>query len=435
MENFLHTNFAQKDNDPSLKLLDSAYPASGQHLGSSSGFESANASLSSNPIAHLNSADTILNKLSREKELISSLPSTALEGFKSRVEWANNHKLATAAELAGAVALGAGLSILSKNPEVMGKAMTPVVKFGLQNAGNLFTALTAVDVGRRVAVPVLDTWNRPHSLEANKKILGYNIGSMAFDYPIAIGGAYAGSKLGNLMNFSSVASTPELKVETVDAKSQLKLNETVQLQDGTIASKLPDRIRYMAKNGIEVSEFNNGNRIVELPSGDLETSTLQKESVLGRTYADKQFKLVDGTQIDLHGAMGQDLAQVKGVDGKTTKVSIFDLFQNKNTIEFDFPRIEMQASDPRIPQGTASAPIPTPEETTIKVGDLSVKRLESPWPSMVEGIGGNRYPVDFVMNETMSKEFASADLIYSRLDGSKVYQWLPDFMKKPIAKP
>lgn len=81
----------------------------------------------------------------RECELFGSLKDTALPAFHDRALEAWEHKAVTAAELLGSIAVGAALSVASKNPDmIMAKVAAPVVRT-LELVG-------AVDIGRRIGM-------------------------------------------------------------------------------------------------------------------------------------------------------------------------------------------------------------------------------------------------------------------------------------------
>jgi hypothetical protein len=133
-----------------------------------------------------NAPDAFSDKLSREGSLLAAVPHNFVDGLKARAEDAWDHKLETGAEVLGSAALGFGLAVALKNPDAAAFA-----KY-LPWVGG---ALVAGDATKRLGAPVLDTWNNPNNLAADKIKLGANLGAMTFDYAV-MGASGAGGALG-----------------------------------------------------------------------------------------------------------------------------------------------------------------------------------------------------------------------------------------------
>ncbi|MBX9877581.1 MAG: hypothetical protein K2Y22_03910 [Candidatus Obscuribacterales bacterium] len=160
-------------------------------------------------IHHLSSVDnSVASIFHREMELLGSVPQTAFNGLCERVnEIKDNPLSAVGMQVVASAAIGAGLAVVTKNPKVF---IEPFIghnsdKF-LAGAQKLLpvagTLMLAGDLGMRTAPVMWDTAVNASHLEANKKLLGYNLGSMAIDYPVTglagTGGALAVDIAGTL---------------------------------------------------------------------------------------------------------------------------------------------------------------------------------------------------------------------------------------------
>jgi hypothetical protein len=126
----------------------------------------------------------------REVELLESLPGNLWAGLCARgkeLAHVENKELLEMA--AGGLAIGAGLAFAARNPEALwglaGGITRNATKIGLTGA--------ALDVGRRIAMPMWDTYRNPMNLEADKQSLAKNLGGLPLDYAIMGGAAWAGS--------------------------------------------------------------------------------------------------------------------------------------------------------------------------------------------------------------------------------------------------
>jgi hypothetical protein len=128
--------------------------------------------------------DSFSDKLNREGSLLASLPHNTMNGLKARAEDAWDHKLETCLEVGESVALGVGLALASKN-----QGFATFAKVAPWVAGALVTG----DAAKRLGAPLVETWNDPTSLAANKVRLGANLGAMAFDYSLMGAAGAAGA--------------------------------------------------------------------------------------------------------------------------------------------------------------------------------------------------------------------------------------------------
>lgn len=134
-------------------------------------------------------SETIIDKLSRQKDLLSSLPAELPSGISEAIDDAWQHKGRSAFEIASAVALGTTFTLLSRNPN-------EIIQKGVQVAAYAFTGLAAADLGSRFYIPMQDAWQNPKNLELDKKLLGRNIGDAIFNYGLAVASGGAGAYFG-----------------------------------------------------------------------------------------------------------------------------------------------------------------------------------------------------------------------------------------------
>ena len=174
-------------------------------------------------------SETWGQKLSREAELLGSLPQELPHGISESIEDAWQNKGRTAFEAGSAVALGTVFTVLSRNPSQYVKMATKYLGYG-------FAGLASADLGSRFYYPMRDVWSNPQNLERDKKWLGNNIGDAAVNYGMAVvgggGGAFFGerylesTKLGELLSGQKVThfsarSFPEDSAVGKDIKSFL----------------------------------------------------------------------------------------------------------------------------------------------------------------------------------------------------------------------
>ncbi|MBU6455277.1 MAG: hypothetical protein KGS72_26135 [Cyanobacteria bacterium REEB67] len=128
-------------------------------------------------------------KLGAEGRLLASLPSHIGAGVVESAKDAWEHAGRSAFEIGSGVALGAAFTLLTKNPN-------PLVSAAMTWTGRAFVGVAVADLGSRFARPMADVWANPGSLEANKSVLGHNVGDAVFNYSLAVGGGVAGARLG-----------------------------------------------------------------------------------------------------------------------------------------------------------------------------------------------------------------------------------------------
>jgi len=141
------------------------------------------------PVGSDGEATSSGQKWSAEYHLLASLPGTIGSGIVVSAKDAYEHKARTILEGASAVALGAGFSLLSKNPKPAVAAVTTML-------GRAFIGVAAADLGYRFAEPMHDVWVNTSNLEADKVKLGNNLGEAVFNYGLAIGEGGLGAQLG-----------------------------------------------------------------------------------------------------------------------------------------------------------------------------------------------------------------------------------------------
>lgn len=137
-------------------------------------------------------------KLSSEANLLLGALQQTPKAFVARAKEATGDKLAeTGVEVATSVAIGAAFALALKKPQVFGKVLAPYVEGAALNAGKIFGAVAAVDIGTKVGVPAYNVWKDPRTLEQNKAQLGHSLGGIAFDYPVMAASGFAGFGVGS----------------------------------------------------------------------------------------------------------------------------------------------------------------------------------------------------------------------------------------------
>lgn len=161
--------------------------------------------------------------VANEVELFGSLKDNLWNSVQDRVA---NHKSEILVETATAVVVGAGLAALTKNPELLGQAVAPLVKEAIPFATKVGLGLAAADWGVKLGAPAYEVWNAPSNLASNKLKLSENVGSGLVDYTAMGAGGIAGG-------FTAFKFTPELmpKAPGLDLKPSLKLNEVPRVLD------------------------------------------------------------------------------------------------------------------------------------------------------------------------------------------------------------
>lgn len=209
-------------------------------------------------------SETIVDKLSREKDLLSSVPSHVPEGIKDAIDDAWQHKERTAIEVVSAVALGTVLTLASRNPNA-------IVQKGLHLAGVSFVGFAGVDLANRIYAPMADTWQNPANLEKNKKWLGDNIGDAVVNYGMAIAagglGAHfaehrlAGTRFGEILSGQ--------KVSHFEARGLSGFESVQDKFDGYSQSFLRNKLMDSSapKMQFTVREFNNGSKLITSNDG------------------------------------------------------------------------------------------------------------------------------------------------------------------------
>lgn len=181
-----------------------------------------------------------VNDLGREWDLISSIPSEIGGGIVDRAQQVLQHPWQAAVDVGASFAIGAGLTYLSKDPDSIGLVARYIPK-GL-------LALTGLDIGRRLAGPMIDTWNHPGNLSQDKQWLGDNLGAAAIDYPLVALGGYAGDRItsglltkfdsGSLLNDSSTMSLRATALKHGKKFGSYSLNAPVALGMETVSQRL-----------------------------------------------------------------------------------------------------------------------------------------------------------------------------------------------------
>ena len=128
-------------------------------------------------------------RLHAEGQLLSSIPTHIGQGVVDSAKDAWAHIGRTTFETTSGLLLGAGFSLLCKNPN-------PIISAATTWAGRAFLTIAAVDLGSRFARPMSDTWVHLERLNQDKAVLGDNLGDAVLNYSVAIVGGITGAKLG-----------------------------------------------------------------------------------------------------------------------------------------------------------------------------------------------------------------------------------------------
>ncbi len=162
------------------------------------------------------SEDTFSAKLARERDLLLSAPSQTLAAAKDHIANANTLVIDAGIGLTAGLALGA----LAKNPAILGKLASPVVRTGLEQSGKVFAAAAASDWVIRIGGPVLTTWNDKSAAESAKKKLAHNIGSGLLDYGIGFASGALGAGIAHKLTKPWINHSPEFNLNPSEAIQQ-----------------------------------------------------------------------------------------------------------------------------------------------------------------------------------------------------------------------
>lgn len=165
--------------------------------------------------------DTISDKLSREVELLKSMPGKAVAAASDKVE---NHKGSIAIEAAIGAGVGLAVAAVAKNPGLMGKEAAVVGRYVAENGKTIGATVMAADWGLRIGAPMVGTWRDKDALEKNKEILGKNVGEGVISYGAGIAGGAAGAWVG----FKGVPAWKNTAPE-FDLKPSIKLGESPRM--------------------------------------------------------------------------------------------------------------------------------------------------------------------------------------------------------------
>lgn len=224
--------------------------------------------------------------LAREGELLKSLPHTITDGVNERVQGAISNPLKTTAEVAGAIAIGVGLSVARKNPQALFGLCGTLSKYAPRAGAVLLTA----DVANRALVPMVDTAINPETLDLNKQRLGRNLGAAAIDYPLMLAAGAGGYKLGLQSAISNRAATAMASVEAVVPRPAARLlaNATGEAKVGRF-----DFERF----GNRTTEA-DGSRVFSRPDKDLRF--YENRELRVSPDGTRTFKRVDGQTYTEH---------------------------------------------------------------------------------------------------------------------------------------
>lgn len=161
--------------------------------------------------------DTLRAKLAREGELFASAPAKAVEAAKAHIR---NDPGALARDAAIGVAAGAAIGALAKNPALLGKAASGVVRTGLEKSGKIFGVVVAADWAVRLGAPAITTWNDASAAGAAKESLGHNIGTGVVDYGIGFAGGITGARVAHKYTSPWVNRSPEFNLKPSEVIGQ-----------------------------------------------------------------------------------------------------------------------------------------------------------------------------------------------------------------------
>lgn len=146
--------------------------------------------------------------LKHEAELIGSLRENLWHEVHDRVQ---NHKVELAAEVVVAGVMGAAFAAATKNPEMFGTALAPLVKEGAPLVAKLGLAITGADWAARFGAPMYDVWKNPEHLDSAKQNLAQNVGGGLVDYAaLGIGGIAGGAGAMKFLGGRSTLGTAAL---------------------------------------------------------------------------------------------------------------------------------------------------------------------------------------------------------------------------------
>lgn len=162
--------------------------------------------------------DTVGQKLRREADLLNGLGGRA---YKAAEHTLAHEKEKLAIGFGTAVAIAASLAAANKNPALLGEKAMPYVQKAVENAPAAFAWLMALDLGSRIGVPAMATWNDGKKHETAKNELGSNLGSAFVEYAAGFAGAYPGLKIG-----ARLVKPFEAKAPVFEAQPSTRLGQS-----------------------------------------------------------------------------------------------------------------------------------------------------------------------------------------------------------------
>lgn len=163
--------------------------------------------------------DSLPNKLSREAALFDGLVNNAIEVGKQYVKNAPEELANTAIV---SLFIGGALAAVTKNPGLLGKAATPILRGAGEYAPTVLGGMFAADVTTRVGAPIIKAWRSPAELEEAKKDLAVNVGTGVVDFGVGLAAGSAGLAAAWKATPAWVNKSP-----TFDLRPSLKLGEPV----------------------------------------------------------------------------------------------------------------------------------------------------------------------------------------------------------------
>lgn len=137
--------------------------------------------------------DGLDHKLHREADLFESFHTRAFNEAANLVQ--NNPE--TMAYSAGAgFLLGASMAAISRNPGLLGKSATPLMREVARLAPRATSMLAAIDLNQRIALPMYTTFYLPLEHEHAKMALAHNVGTGVVEYGSGFAGALPGAFAG-----------------------------------------------------------------------------------------------------------------------------------------------------------------------------------------------------------------------------------------------
>lgn len=155
-------------------------------------------------------ADPISEKLCREVELVSSLRQTLGGGMKEALHEAANNPSHVAVQVIASAVLGTAISVAARNPGVLGKALEPALRIGMQSGAELGTFALCADLGLRISEPVLSAWRTDRHMEYDKQLLAASLGRAVVDYTTVGTAGVLGAKHGVSTIYGARALVQEL---------------------------------------------------------------------------------------------------------------------------------------------------------------------------------------------------------------------------------